>query len=159
MLLACSMVVLILLLLLFSGYFASVDNRRKIAAQEAMVEQKAAVRDSLLTRVENEVTAIYDCHADSVSNALYFEFAYNNILFFYEMMGEYNEANISSIADPEISSVVTDRYMQLLGSAQQQLWEKANHLPSFYQSDLPVAAVIYYDSLLSCRKPFTPYIE
>ncbi len=158
-LLACSMVVLILLLLLFSGYFASVDNRRKIAAQEAMVEQKAAVRDSLLTRVENEVTAIYDCHADSVSNALYFEFAYNNILFFYEMMGEYNEANISSIADPEISSVVTDRYMQLLGSAQQQLWEKANHLPSFYQSDLPVAAVIYYDSLLSCRKPFTPYIE
>ena len=75
------------------------------------------------------------------------------------MMGEYNEEKILAITDPDISSVVADRYMQLLGRAQQQLWEKANHLPSFYKSDLPVAAVIYYDSLLSCRKPFTPYIE
>ena len=69
------------------------------------------------------------------------------------------EEKILAITDPDISSVVADRYMQLLGRAQQQLWEKANQLPLFYKSDLPVAAVIYYDSLLSCRKPFTPYIE
>ena len=74
-------------------------------------------------------------------------------------MGEYNKEKILAITDPDISSVVADRYMQLLGSAQQQLWEKANLLPSFYKIDLPAAAVIYYDSLFSCRKPFTPYIE
>jgi hypothetical protein len=73
------------------------------------------------------------------------------------MMGEYNERNISSIADPDLSSVVTDRYMQLLNKAQSTLWEKANMLPSFYKCDLPVAAVLYYDSLFSCRKPFLIY--
>lgn len=159
MLFVCLLVVLPLLMLLLSGYFASVDNGRKIAVQEAMAKQRASVRDSLLTKVENEVAAIYGCVDDSVSNAPYFEFANNNILSFYEMMGEYNEANISSIADPEISSVVTDRYMQLLNKAQSALWEKANMLPSFYKCDLPVAAILHYDSLFSCRKPFTPYIE
>lgn len=159
MLLLSGLVVLPLLLLLLYGYFANVDNSRKIEAQQTAVEQKVAMRDSLLVQVEKDVTAIYRCVADSVSSAPYFEFANNNIISFYEMMGEYNEEKILAITDPDISSVVADRYMQLLGRAQQQLWEKANQLPSFYKSDLPVAAVIYYDSLLSCRKPFTPYIE
>ena len=159
MLLLFGLVVLPLLLLLLYGYFANVDNSRKIEAQQTAVEQKVAMRDSLLVQVEKDVTAIYRCVADSVSSAPYFEFANNNIISFYEMMGEYNEEKILAITDPDISSVVADRYMQLLGRAQQQLWEKANQLPSFYKSDLPVAAVIYYDSLLSCRKPFTPYIE
>lgn len=158
-LLVSVLAVLSLLMLLLTGYFGTVDNARKIAAQQVVAEQKTAVRDSLLTRVENEVTAIYECVADSVSNAPYFEFANNNILSFYEMMGEYNEANISSIADPEISSVVTDRYMQLLNKAQTRLWEKAKQLPSFYKSDLPVDAILHYDSLFSCRKPFVPYQE
>ena len=148
-----------LLLLLFSGYFTSLDNSRKITVQQTVVEQKIAVRDSLLAQVEKDVTAIYESVADSISSAPYYEFATNNIISFYEIMGEYNEKKILAITDPDISSVVADRYIQLLGRAQQQLWEKANQLPSFYKSDLPVAAVIYYDSLLSCRKPFTPYIE
>ena len=158
-LLVSVLAVLSLLMLLLTGYFGTVDNARKIAAQQVVAEQKTAVRDSLLEQVEKDVTVIYECVADSVSNATYFEFANNNILSFYEMMGEYNEANISSIADPEISSVVTDRYMQLLNKAQTRLWEKANHLPSFYKSDLPVDAILHYDSLFSCRKPFVPYHE
>ena len=150
---------LLLLLPLLSAYHSSVRNAREISRQKAVAEQRVAVRDSLLTSVENDVAAIYGCVDDSVSNATYFEFANNNILSFYEMMGEYNEANISSIADPEISSIVTDRYMQLLNKAQALLWEKANHLPSFYKSDLPVDAILHYDSLFSCRKPFVPYHE
>ena len=151
--------VLLLLLPLLGVYHSSVRNAREIGRQKAVAEQKTAVRDSLLAQVEKDVTVIYERVADSVSCAPYFEFANNNILSFYEMMGEYNKRNISSIADPEISSVVTDRYMQLLNKAQSVLWEKANLLPSFYKSGLPAAAVIYYDSLFSCRKPFTPYIE
>ena len=158
-LLALLMVALPLLVLLLFSFYGSVNNRRKIAAQETVVEQKTAVRDSLLAQVEKDVTVIYEFVADSVSCAPYFEFANNNILSFYEMMGEYNERNISSIADPDLSSVVTDRYMQLLNKAQSALWEKANMLPSFYKCDLPVAAVLYYDSLFSCRKPFVPYRE
>lgn len=159
MLLVSVLAVLPLLLLLLSGYFTSLDNSRKITVQQTVVEQKMAMRDSLLAQVEKDVTAIYQCVADSISSAPYYEFATNNIISFYEIMGEYNEEKILSITDPDISSVVTDRYMQLLVSAQEQLWEKANLLPSFYKSDLPVAAVIYYDSLFSCRRPFTPYIE
>lgn len=158
-LLVSVLTVLSLLMLLLTGYFGTVDNARKIAAQQAVAEQKTAVRDSLLAQVEKDVTAIYERIADSVSCAPYFEFANNNILSFYEMMGEYNEANISSIADPEISSIVTDRYMQLLNKAQARLWEKAKLLPSFYKSDLPVDAILHYDSLFSCRKPFVPYHE
>lgn len=150
---------LLLLLPLLSAYHSSVRNAREISRQKVVAEQRVAVRDSLLTSVENDVAAIYGCVDDSVSNATYFEFANNNILSFYEMMGEYNEANISSIADPEISSIVTDRYMQLLNKAQARLWDKANQLPSFYKSDLPVDAIHHYDSLFSCRKPFVPYHE
>ena len=127
-LLVSVLAVLSLLMLLLTGYFGTVDNARKIAAQQAVAEQKTAVRDSLLAQVEKDVTVIYECVADSVSCAPCFEFANNNILSFYEMMGEYNERNISSIADPDLSSVVTDRYMQLLNKAQSALWEKANML-------------------------------
>ena len=148
---------LLLLLPLLSAYHSSVRNAREISRQKVVAEQQVSVRDSLLTSVENDVAAIYGCVADSVSNATYFEFANNNILSFYEMMAEYYDENISSIADPEVSSLVTDRYMQLLNKAQAALWDKANQLPSFYKSDLPVAAVLYYDSLFSCRKPFLIY--
>ena len=158
-LLALLMVALPLLVLLLFGFYGSVNNRRKIAAQETVVEQKTAVRDSLLAQVENDVAVIYECVADSVSNARYYEFANNNIISFYEMMGKYNESNILSIADPDLSSVVTDRYMQLLNKAQAKLWEKANMLPSFYKCDLPTAAVLYYDSLFSNRGAFVPYRE
>ena len=158
-LLVSVLAVLSLLMLLLASYRGSVDNSRKMAVQQIVAEQKAAERDALLLQVERDVAAIYECIADSVSHAPYYEFANNNILSFYEMMNKYYEGNISSIADPDITSVVTDRYMQLLNKAQSALWEKANMLPSFYKCDLPVAAVLYYDSLFSCSKPFVPYRE
>ena len=157
--LATAAIALLLLLPLSDAYFSSVRNGHEINRQKTVAEQRVSMRDSLFAKVENDVAAIYGCVDDSVSNATYFEFANNNILSFYEMMGEYNEANISSIADPEISSIVTDRYMQLLNKAQARLWEKAKLLPSFYKSDLPVDAILHYDSLFSCRKPFVPYHE
>ena len=157
MLLVSVLAVLPLLLLSLTGYFASVENTRKIDARQTTVVQKVAVRDSLLAQVEKDVTAIYQCVADSISSAPYYEFATNNIISFYEIMGEYNEEKILAITDPDISSVVTNRYMQLLVSAQEQLWEKANLLPSFYKSGLLPEQVIYYDSLIFNRIQFIPY--
>lgn len=155
--LAMALLVLPLLLLLLSGYFGSVDNTRKISAQEATARHKIAVRDSLLVQVEREVAVIYECIADSVSRAPYYEFANNNILSFYEMMNEYYEGNISSIADPDVSAVIVDRYMLLLNKAHSQLWDGTNRLPSFYRSGLPPEQIVYYDSLISNRIPFIPY--
>ncbi|MBO7290516.1 MAG: serine/threonine protein kinase, partial [Bacteroidaceae bacterium] len=83
-----------LLLLLLSGYFTSLDNSRKITVQQTVVEQKIAVRDSFLAQVEKDVTAIYESVADSISSAPYYEFATNNIISFYEIMGEYNKEKI-----------------------------------------------------------------
>ena len=150
---------LLLLLPLLSAYHSSVRNAREISRQKAIAEQKNAMRDLLLAKVEKDVAAIYECVADSVTNAIYIEFANNNILSFFEMMTEYNKENVLSITDHDILSVVADRYSHLLGKAHIQLWEKANLLPSFRECDLPVDAIVYYDSLFSCRKPFTPYIE
>ena len=156
---AMATAMLLFLLPLLHAYRTSVRNEEIIAGQKAIIEQKLTLRDSLLEQVENDVTAIYESVADSVSNAPYYEFANNIIISFYEIMGEYNERNISSISDPNLSSVVTDRYTQLLNKAQARLWKEANKLPSFYKSALPAAAVIYYDSLFSSRRPFVPYQE
>lgn len=156
-LLALLMVALPLLVLLLFGFYGSVNNRRKIVAQETVAEQKTAVRDSLLAQVEKDVTVIYERVADSVSCAPYFEFANNNILSFYEMMGEYNERNISSIADPDLNAVLSIAYTNRISASVEQLWEKAKLLPSIYKSGLSPIELMYYDSLYAHRLPFVPY--
>jgi hypothetical protein len=152
-------VALLLLMLLLYTCRTGMGNALEITRQKTAAEQMTLLRDSLLAKVEVDVAAVYECVADSVSRAPYSEFAGNNILSFYEILAEYYKSNISAIADPDISSAVTNRYMLLLNMAQEQLWEKAKQLPSYYKSGLPIPAVIYYDSLFSCRKPFVPYHE
>lgn len=165
----CLSVSVLLLLVLYNSLLA-IENKQEIIRQETVAGQKimeqeakemqiANERDALLARVEKEVATIYNSYADSISQVPYYEFATNHILSFYEKMAEYNDENISSIADSGLSSVVTDRYMQLLNKTQAALWDKANQLPSFYKSDLPVEAIVYYDSLLSHRRPFVPFCE
>jgi serine/threonine protein kinase len=157
--LATTFVALLLLLLLLYTCRTGMGNAQEITRQKAAAEQMTLLRDSLLAKVEVDVAAVYECVADSVSRAPYSEFAGNNILSFYEILAEYYKSNISPIADPDISSAVTNRYMLLLNSAQEQLWEKAKQLPSYYKSGLPIPAVIYYDSLVTHRLPYVPYIN
>lgn len=156
---ATTFVALLLLLLLLYTCRTGMGNAQEITRQKTAAEQMTLLRDSLLAKVEVDVAAVYECVADSVSRAPYSEFAGNNILSFYEILAEYYKSNISPIADPDISSAVTNRYMLLLNMAQEQLWEKAKQLPSYYKSGLPIPAVIYYDSLVTHRLPYVPYIN
>ena len=157
--LATTFVALLLLMLLLYTCRTGMGNAQEITRQKTAAEQMTLLRDSLLAKVEVDVAAVYECVADSVSRAPYSEFAGNNILSFYEILAEYYKSNISPIADPDISSAVTNRYMLLLNRAQEQLWEKAKQLPSYYKSGLPMPAVIYYDSLATHRLPYVPYMN
>ena len=156
--LATTIVALLLLMLLLYTCRTGMGNAQEITRQKTAAEQMTLLRDSLLAKVEVDVAAVYECVADSVSRAPYSEFAGNNILSFYEILAEYYKSNISPIAYPDILSAVTNRYMLLLNRAQEQLWEKAKQLPSCYKSGLPIPAVIYYDSLVTHRLPYVPYI-
>jgi hypothetical protein len=121
-------------------------------------KRQIAERDTMIERIEQDVAAMCDAAFDSLVQVPYYEFAVNDILSFYETADKYQTDNISCVVDPDISSAVTNRYMLLLNRAQEQLWEKAKQLPSFYKSGLPIPAVIYYDSLVTHRLPYVPYI-
>ena len=136
---------------------ASIESEQRFVEQQVADEQKSSERDAVIERVVADVEALYVVTADSVARAPYFEFATNHIVSFYEAAGTYQATNISTIADPELSTVVLAQYQQTLNKCQEQLWQKANLLPTLSNSNLSPAEVVYYDSLASCRVPFIPY--
>lgn len=119
--------------------------------------RKMAERDSLIARIESDVAAMYELTADSIKQAVYYEFATNNIVSFFGRLGEYQVKNISSVAEPELSSILSVHYMNIVNDCQQRLWQEAETLPSLYKSGLPPSAIIHYDSLVTRRLPFVPY--
>jgi serine/threonine protein kinase len=122
-----------------------------------MERRQVAERDAIIVQVEKDVEEFYQIAVDSIADAVYFEFACNNIFSFYEKIGEYQKEKISPITDPELSTIVSASYMNKLNACQEKLWQSANALPSFYHSGLSVNEVLYYDSLVSHRLPYVPY--
>ena len=119
--------------------------------------RQVAERDAIIVQVEKDVEEFYQIAVYSIADAVYFEFACNNIVSFYEKIGEYQKEKISPITDPELSTIVSASYMNKLNACQEKLWQSANALPSFYHSGLSVNEVLYYDSLVSHRLPYVPY--
>lgn len=137
----------ILVLLPLVGYVVtSLTERRQVAE-----------RDAIIVQVEKDVEEFYQIAVDSIADAVYFEFACNNIVSFYEKIGEYQKEKISPITDPELSTIVSASYMNKFNACQEKLWQSANALPSFYHSGLSVNEVLYYDSLVSHHLPYVPY--
>ena len=122
-------------------------------------KRKLAERDAMISNIEQNVDAIYSETADSIVQERYYEFAVKHILSFYEKVGKYQMENVSSVTDPELSSVLSAAYMKKLDACQKVLWQKIGELPSLYKSGLSIPAVLYYDSLVSHRLPFVPYHE
>ena len=118
---------------------------------------QVAERNAIIVQVEKDVEEFYQIAVYSIADAVYFEFACNNIVSFYEKIGEYQKEKISPITDPELSTIVSASYMNKLNACQEKLWQSANALPSFYHSGLSVNEVLYYDSLVSHRLPYVPY--
>lgn len=142
---ALLMAILVLLPLL--GYVTMVLEEREYLS----------TRDAMIAQVEKDVEAIYRTTADSVSRAVYREFAINNLVSFYEVLGNYQKENILPIADPELSSMLSSCYMRKQAACLEMLTKKIESIPSFYNSDLTPQEIVYYDSLVSHRLPYVPY--
>ena len=115
-----------------------------------------AVRDAMKAEVERAVDACYEAAAVSLSSAVYFEFATNEIVAFYENVAAYQKENITPVADVELNYVLSSSCAKRVNDCQEKLWQQANSLPSLYKSDLSTEDVLYYDSLLSRRLPYLP---
>ena len=139
--------VAILVLLPLVGYVVTALTERKFVAE----------RDSMIAQVEYDVESFYRTVSDSISNAVYREFAINNLVSFYEVLGDYQKENISSIADPELNSILSSCYMRKQTACLELLVKKIESISSFYNSDLTPQEIVYYDSLVSRRLPFVPY--
>jgi len=124
----------------------------KLTEQDEMRE-----REQLFQQIECDVEHIYAITADSISRAVYYEFANNHILSFCEELTKYQSEHIASIADAELNTLATNVYIHTLNKYHNQLWEQTNALPMMYKSDLSIAELNFYDSLLKERKPYRSY--
>ena len=124
---------------------AELEERRNIAG-----------RDTMVVEVERAVNACYRVTADSISNAVYFEFATNHIVAFYENVAVFQKEKIAPVTDAELNYVLSACCTNRINDCQEKLWQQANSLPSLYKSGLPTEDILYYDSLLSRRLPYVP---
>ena len=115
-------------------------------------------RELLFQQIERDVEYIYAITADSISRAVYYEFANNHIVSFWEGLSKYQSENIASIADAELNTLATNVYTHTLNKYHNHLWEQTNALPMMYKSNLPLAEQKFYESLLQERKPYRPYL-
>ena len=139
--------VAILVLLPLVGYVVTALTERKFVAE----------RDAMIAQVEYDVESFYRTVSDSISNAVYREFAINNLVSFYEVLGNYQKEKILPVANPELNSMLLSYYMRKQAACMELLTKKIESIPSFYNSDLTPQEIVYYDSLVSRRLPYLPY--
>ena len=139
--------VAILVLLPLVGYVVTALTERKFVAE----------RDAMIAQVEYDVESFYRTVSDSISNAVYREFAINNLVSFYEVLGNYQKEKILPVANPELNSMLLSYYMRKQAACMELLTKKIESIPSFYNSDLTPQEIVYYDSLVSRRLPFVLY--
>lgn len=126
--------------------------------QTKLAEQnKTKERELLFQQIERDVEHIYAITADSISRAVYYEFANNHIVSFWEELTKYQNDNIASIADAELNTLATNVYTHTLNKYHNRLWEQTNALPMMHKSKLPLDEQKFYNALLQERKPYRPY--
>ena len=126
--------------------------------QAELAEQnKKKERELLFQQIERDVEHIYAITADSISRAVYYEFANNHIVSFWEELAKYQSENIASIADAELNTLATNVYTHTLNKYHNRLWEQTNTLPMMHKSKLPLDEQKFYNALLQERKPYRPY--
>lgn len=118
---------------------------------------KTKAREQLLTQIERDVDEIYTIVADSISCAVYKEFACNNIVSFWTALAEYQQKNIASIADPELNTVATTVFTLAMNRCDQKLMGLVKDIPMLPREEMSAKEIMFYDSLLAGRKPYQPY--
>ena len=108
-------------------------------------------------QIEQEIDAQYAITADSLSGAVYYEFASNYILGFWERLARYNEEKIQSITPRELCDAASVYYARKIADCNKLLWSMAESLPLFVKSNLSNEEVVFYNSLIEQRLPYEQY--
>ncbi|MGN0007265.1 MAG: serine/threonine protein kinase [Alistipes sp.] len=119
--------------------------------------REAKERQLLFTQIERDVKQIYEVFADSVSKAVYSEFAFNNIRSYDGEMAKYQQEHIATIADIELNTLALHVYLRTTHDCHRRLWEQANALPSIYKTDMCAEERRFYCSLREKHIPYRPY--
>lgn len=120
-------------------------------------QQNANKEKELLMQIEQEIDAQYAITADSLSGAVYYEFASNYILGFWERLARYNEEKIQSITPRELCDAASVYYARKIADCNKLLWSMAESLPLFVKSNLSNEEVVFYNSLVEQRLPYEQY--
>jgi site-specific DNA-adenine methylase len=119
--------------------------------------QYANKEKELLLQIERDVDALYTLTADSLSSAVYYEFASNNILHFWNSLARYNEEKIQTITPYNLRNTASLYYAQKLSDCNKQLWSIAESLPLYVKSNLSIEEIVFYNSLIEKRLPYEQY--
>lgn len=119
--------------------------------------QYANKEKELLLQIERDVDALYAVTADSLSRAVYYEFASNNILHFWNSLARYNEEKIQTITPYNLRNTASLYYSQKLSDCNKQLWSIAESLPLYVKSNLSIEEIVFYNSLIEKRLPYEQY--
>lgn len=114
-------------------------------------------REQLLARIERDVEHIYEVASDSISRAVYYEFANNNIVSFWEELGKYQSENLVTIEDAELNALAMNVYNNTVNRCHRALGEQAQVLPIFFITKFSAEEYKFYNSLLLTRQPYRPY--
>ena len=118
---------------------------------------KIKVREQLFAKIEGDIESLYAITADSISCALYYEFANNNIVSFWEALAKYQQEHIATISDAELNTLATTVYTHAVNRCYNNLLEQAKALPIMPREGLSADEHIFYNSLLAKRKPYRSY--
>ena len=128
-----------------------------IGRSVARQNEQTMSETKLFERIEKDVENIFLITADSLRNAKYYEFACNNILSFWETLSVYNAKEIAPITPNDLYIKVVVFYNSKVAEYNDSLWSIAATLPIFSRNGLGMDELLYYNSLITGRKPFTPY--
>ena len=120
---------------------------------------KTKAREQLFAKIESDVAHIYAVVADSVSRAVYYEFANNNIVSFWEELAKYQNEHIMPISDTELNTLAINVYTHTVNQFHNNLLEQAKKLPVMQRGGMSIDERSFYDLLLVSRKPYRPFRE
>lgn len=126
---------------------------KEVSAQK----ENKAKENEFIVKVEKEVESIYAITADSLSHAVYYEFAANNILTFWESLAAYNKEKIVTITPKSLCNVISAAYAHKVADCNERLCSIAKTLPSYSKSNLTIEEIMFYNKLIEKRMPYQPY--
>ena len=129
-----------------------------LLGQTRLVEHREMkMKERLFVQIEQDVEQIYAIAADSITRAVYYEFADNHILSFWESLASYQSERIAPIDDVELNALANNVYLHRVNRCHNALWEQARALPILYKSNLSAEELQFYTELITTRQPYRPY--